>query len=148
MHSHSEPTRNRSYGLKTNPLGANPGRDRVLTGLTGITGLETRRPRAAKRAAGGSDTLLLYSFSKPVKLVKVVKALLLEGFAAYGLPYGFTGCHCTRRADRRLGVAMARLERSWAELERLSAYQPQHIEKGRPAARQTSSFNAEVRQCL
>lgn len=50
--------------------------------------------------------------------------------------------------DARLGVAMVRLERSWVELEGLSAYQPQHIEKGRAAARQTSSFNAEVRQCL
>lgn len=50
--------------------------------------------------------------------------------------------------DARLAAATARLERSWAALEGLSDYQPQHIEKGRSAARQTSSFNAEVHQCL
>lgn len=48
----------------------------------------------------------------------------------------------------RLAAATARPERSWAELEGLSAYQPQHTEKGRSSARQTFSFNAEVHQCL
>jgi hypothetical protein len=76
------------------------------------------------------------------------KPCVQQGFS------GFEGAQSVRNPgpsaalDARLDVATARLERSWAELEALSAYQPQHIEKGRAAARQTSSFNAEVHQCL
>lgn len=55
---------------------------------------------------------------------------------------------CFAALDDRLAVVTMRLERSWLQLEELTASLLAHHEKGRSAARQTSSFNAEVHQCL